>query len=182
MQKKYLDGKTWFPLTVQRQILDMRKEIESGAQHAGQKFELVKQAYDEISIAHGGEKSKYTPSCSGCIDTMNKIVSNWFKLFDRKGVSDQRVIKAPSFQPLKPAKNDVTLGVNDDPKKIWGDGSGIKDGAVKEPGYKELLANFNAVATEEEKEKLLAGRKTPKKDELIQYFNGKQTETTSPEA
>lgn len=167
MQKKYLDGKTWFPLTVQRQILDMRKEIESGAQHAGQKFELVKQAYDEISIAHGGEKSKYTPSCSGCIDTMNKIVSNWFKLFDRKGVSDQRIFKAPSFQPLKPA---VTNTAN------------TSSEAQKEPGYKELLANFNAVATEEEKEKLLAGRKTPKKDELIQYFNGKQTETTSPEA
>lgn len=159
-QKKYYDGKTWFPLTVQKEILAMRKDIENNAQHAGPRFELVKKAYDEIREAHGQAKSKYTAGCSGCILNMNQIVINWFKLYDTLGVDEQRKIQTPSFQPLKPVK------------KTEGDPA-TPPTETKEPSYKELLERFNATATPEEKEKLLAGRKTPKKDELIQYFNGK---------
>ncbi len=159
MQKKYLDGKTWFPLTVQKEILAMRKEIENNAQHAGPKFELVKKAYDEIREAHGQAKSKYTSSCSGCILGINQIIINWFKLYDTLGVDEQRKIQAPTFQPLKPV--------------IKTEGDPASPTEVKEPSYKELLERFNAEATPEQKESLLKGRKTPKKDELIQYFNGK---------
>ena len=44
---------------------------------------------------------------------------------------------------------------------------------VKEVSYKDLLVKFNETATPKEKEALLRGRKTPKKDELIEFFNGK---------
>lgn len=165
MQKKYLDGKTWFPLTVQKEILEMRKEIENNAQHTGQKFEIVLHAYNEIREAHGQAKSKYTASCSGCILVMNQIVINWFKLFDKMGASEQRVVKAPEFKPLKPvSRPDATPASANDP--------------VKEPSYKELLERFNAEADAQEKEAILKGRKTPKKNELIQYFDGKQAKTT----
>lgn len=153
-QKKYLDGKTWFPLTVQKEILAMRKDVENNVQHAGQKFEIAKQAYNEIREAHGQQKSKITPSCSGCILNMNQIIINWFKLYDKLGASEQRIIQAPKFQPLTPSTE------------------------IKEPTFKELLEIFNEVATPEEKKSLLNGRKTPKKNELIDFLNAKQNQTT----
>ena len=131
----------------------MRKEIQANVQHAGQKFEIVKQAYDEIRIAQGKEKSKYTNSCSGCIHSMNQILVNWLKKYDELSPSTQRLTVAPTFQPLTVAKKTEV--------------------ETKEPSYKELLERFNKDATPEQKEALLSGRRTPKKDELIQFFNGK---------
>lgn len=163
MQKKYLDGKTWFPLTVQKEILAMRTEIEKNAQHAGQKFELVKQAYNEIKVAHGGLPVKHTSSCSGCILNMNGALKNWFALYDKQSPSDKRITVAPSFKPLKPT-NDKGTETKTDP---------ASPPKTDEPSYKDLLAKFNEIATPEEKDAVLKGRKTPKKDELIEYFNGK---------
>lgn len=120
---------------------------------------MSKKAYDEIREAHGQAKSKYTSSCSGCILGINQIIINWFKLYDTLGVDEQRKIQAPTFQPLKPV--------------IKTEGNPASPTEAKEPSYKELLERFNAEATPEQKESLLKGRKTPKKDELIQYFNGK---------
>lgn len=153
-QKKHYDGKTFLPLTLQKQIIALRKDIENNVHHAGANFEVVKNAYDEIQVAHGYGKSRYKPSCSGCTNQMNHTLRNWFKLYDQLGASEQRIIKTPERKPLTPVK---------EPQAPEG----------KEPGYKELLERFNAEATPQEKEAILKGRKTPKKDELIQYFNGK---------
>ena len=160
MQKKYLDGKTYFPLTVQKEILAMRKDIENNVQHAGQKFELVKQAYDEIKEAHGESKSKYTSSCSGCILNINQLIVNWFKLYDQQAPNEKRISVAPSFKPLTP----IATAKDVDPATAP---------EVKAPSYKELLEKFNDVATAKEKKAILNGRKAPKKDELIEYFDGK---------
>lgn len=151
---KFLDGKTFPPLSMQKQIVEMRSEIESNAQHSGQKFELVKAAFDEIKEAHGGMKSKYKSSCSACVLQINSTLKNWLKLYDAQGASDKRIAVAPEFKPLKPVSKEA--GPN-----------------APEPTYKELLTRFNDEATAEQKEAILAGRKTPKKDELIAFFNGK---------
>jgi len=147
--KNNLDGKTFFPLTVQDRIIEIREDIEKGVVHAGTNFELIKQAYNEIKVAHGGTSVNHKSSCSGCTQEMNKIVGNWLKLYDELGPSEKRILRKPKVNLLKP----------------------VSDGV--EPSYKELLEKFNNTATQEEKQSILQGRKTPKKEELINYFNGK---------
>lgn len=142
-------------LSVEKEILAMRKDIENYSQHAGQNFELVKQAYDDIQIAQGKQKSKYTSSCSGCIMNINLILNNWIKMYDQLGASEQRVIKAPEYKPLNPIKVDN------------------KSQESNEPSYRELLDKFNSTATSVEKASVLNGRKTASKKELIDFLNGK---------
>jgi len=163
MNKKFLDGKTYFPLTVQKRILELRTDIEKNVQHAGQNFEVVKQAYNEIKVAQGKAASKFDNSCSGCILEANKIIKNWFALYDKQGGDVQRKSVAAKFQPLTPLKPEETKTTDPAAPKS----------EAPEPRYKELLTRFNDEASAEEKEALLKGRKTPKKDELIEYFNGK---------
>ena len=157
MNNKNLDGKTFLTLSVQKQILGIRKDIESNHQHAGPQFELVKQAYDEIQVAHGYGASKYKPSCSGCINQINHALTNWLKLFDTMGVSEQRIIKAPEFQKLTPVKESKSSPA--EPKE--------------ELTFKQMLDKFKEVATDKDKERLMVGGKMPKKAKLIEYFNGK---------
>ena len=166
MNKKFLDGKTYFPLTVQKQIIELRSDIEKNVQHAGQNFEIVKQAYNEIKVAQGKAPSKFDNSCSGCILEANKIIKNWFALYDKQAPTEQRKSIAPKFQPLTPIKAAPLKVVTTTEGKMT-------TTEVKEVSYKDLLVKFNETATPKEKEALLRGRKTPKKDELIEFFNGK---------
>ena len=175
MQKKYLDGKTYFPLTVQKQILELRPEIEKNAQHAGQKFELVKQAFNDILVAQGKRPWSFDNSCSGCILEANKILINWFKLYDQTGPSAKRMSVAPEFKPLKPINSIQAFKEKQVERARQNDDNYSRkpDDNTSEPSYKELLEKFNATATPEEKKALLKGRKTPTKKELNDYLNGK---------
>ena len=163
MNKKFQDGKTYFPLTVQKQIIELRTDIEKNVQHAGQKFEIVKQAYNEILVAQGKRAQKFDNSCSGCILEANRIIKNWFTLYDKQASTEQRKSIAPKFQPLTPLKLEPTKTIDPATSK--------SDAPI--PNYKDLLVRFNEIATTQEKEALLKGRRTPKKDELIEFFNGK---------
>lgn len=60
-------------------------------------------------------------SCGSCVSDMLKFVWNWrAKLEHEVTVYFQGVPQA-----------EVVLGVNDEPNKVWGEGSGIEDGKLK---------------------------------------------------
>lgn len=64
-------------------ILPLREEIEKNVQHTGENFEKCFAAYCEIKKAFG--QPKPNSSCrTGCINSMNTILSNWFKLYDKQ--------------------------------------------------------------------------------------------------
>ena len=66
------------------ELFKLRKAIEKNAQHKGKDFEVVKQAYTDMEKFYGRQVPN--SSCrSGCIHQMNKMLNNWFKLFDNSG-------------------------------------------------------------------------------------------------
>lgn len=164
------------PLSVAKQILDMREEIENNNQHAGQKLEVVYQAYCEIQKAHGHHPAKLNPSCSGCTMEMNKMLKNWFRLYDKGSIVAKASTGAIKSKPLVPVKDKKPVKVaNDlsnkgaDPKK-----SASKPQAVNhsDMSYGELLKEFEKTASKTDQKKINNGNK-PKKAQLIEYFNAK---------
>jgi hypothetical protein len=73
------------PLTGAKQLLTIRQDIEKGKIHTGKNFELVLFSYNEIQ-KHFKRMPRKAGGCrSGCNHQMNKILQNWFKVFDKHG-------------------------------------------------------------------------------------------------
>jgi len=171
--KKLYNGKEVVPLSVGKEILDIRSQIESNFQHAGGQLELVHKAYSEIQTAHGHHPTELRPSCSACTYQMNKMLSNWFKLYDKGSLPQKAMVGGVKSKPLVPIKEKKKV-------KIAKDLSNKTTPALKQAtpskfssmSYAELLEEFDKVASESDKSEINKGNK-PKKAQLINYFNGK---------
>lgn len=185
--KKSYNGKELVPLSVGKEILDIREEIESNHQHAGPQLELVYKAYCEIQEGHGHHPSELRPACSGCTKDMNKMLSNWFKLYD-KGSLPQRAraggvkhkplvaVKAKT-EPKKVVKVAKDLSNQGEGKKEFKKPTEFKEASKMsnnkvEMSYGEMLTEFEKTASEKEQKEINTGNK-PKKAQLVAYFNNK---------
>lgn len=169
--KKQFSGQEVCPLSVAKEILELRKDIENKVQHAGANLELVYQAYSEIQKAHGHHPIKFTTSCSGCVLEWNKLICNWFKLYDQ-GTTVQKAytgaIKSKPLVPIadkKPVKIAKDLSNKAEAPKIKKE---AKDYSIY--SYAELLEQFEATATKKEQDEINGG-KMPKKAQILAYFN-----------
>lgn len=142
-------GKDYIPLTVEKEILAIRKDIERMSSiQSGPQLELIYQAYKEIKAALGQQAMVLDGACSGCIISMKKLLSNWFKKYDQKPVVEKVKIKPLTVsdkggQELKPV---------DTP-----------------PTYGELLKRFKIEASDEQYLNINNG-KQPNKSQLYEYF------------
>ena len=146
------DGTKLIPLSVEKEVLEIREAIEKKEAHAGRNYEIAYQAYSEIKRATGKVPKDKNQSCSSCIHEINLLLNNWLKMYDSRLFANVKV-DAPKAKPLVPKAETKSA----------------------EPSYKDLLTKFTAVATTEEKRTINNGN-TPKKAQLIEYFTPKQDE------
>ena len=141
-------GNDYIPLTVEKEILAIRSEIEDmGNLQTGSKLELVYEAYRQIKVALGEQPMKLNSICSECTIRVKKIVNNWFKKYDDRPFHSVNLgsLNNKPLVPLKP----------------------INSAAV--PSYKELLNRFNEEASDHVKQTINDG-KQPNKSQLYEYF------------
>lgn len=81
-----MKNQEFIKLSMAKELLKIRKEIENNEQHTGNQFNLVEAAYQELLGKQGHQPIKYKKSCSGCINQMNKMLTNWFKSYDESPV------------------------------------------------------------------------------------------------
>lgn len=183
--KKTHDGKTLVQLSVAKQILKIRDKIEANAQHAGPELELVYQAYKEIQEAHGHYPPKLDPTCSGCIAQMNKMIQNWFRIFDQGSVLTKAKNGGVEAKPLKPVKDEpkelpsmkppttsnkeVEDDELDEEEETNEETSGSSND-ISKMKYGELVKKFNKIASKKEREEINDG-KPPKKSQIIEFLN-----------
>lgn len=175
--KKLYDGSTLIPISVAKEILDIREDIEKNVQHAGPNLEIVYQAYSEIQKATGKQPRKLDSTCSGCTQEMNNLLKNWFVKYDQGSLPEKQFTGAIKPRPLKPvAQKTESLPhttkaatvkkikpvEESEPQSNFDDISGMN--------YGELLAKFHSVASEEEIATINNGKK-PSKKQLIDYLN-----------
>lgn len=142
-------GDSYIPLTVEKEILAIRKEIEDmGKLQTGSELELIFEAYKQIKSALGQQAYKsLNGACSGCTIQMKKLLINWFKKYDDKPFNSVDLSKLEN-KPLVPLKP-------------------IQSGEV--PPYNELLKRFNEEASDHVKETINDGKR-PNKSQLYEYF------------
>ena len=149
-KKKHYSGDDLIPLTVQSELLKRRDSIESGTL-SGADLELAYQAYVEIEDAFGRTAPKLDRTCGDCINTIQRMVRNWFNRYDKRpyksAVKTDRVAK-----PLKPKKKTEP-----------------KTDKSEELSYKEIKAKFDAIAPTSIKRTINNG-KPPKKQQMIDYL------------
>lgn len=109
--------------------------------------------------------------CGSCIKDMLTFVYNWRRKLEHEvtvyfqGVPQAEVIEA---------KGDVTitLGVNDDPTKIWGEGSGFENGKLKPEVDKLVGKKMHELRAIAKRIGVTYSNKTTSK-ELIELINAK---------
>jgi len=175
--KRTHSGKEIVQLSVSKEILKIREAIENNEQHAGQTLELVYQAFSEIQKAHGKMPPKLDPTCSECIHTMNKLLKNWFNIFDQGSTISKAKHGNIEAKPLKPVKDKPSKRAKMEPTskaRATEDEDDFEE--VETPtdyndmNYGDLVKEFNKVATKKEKDSINGG-KPPKKAQLLEYFN-----------
>jgi hypothetical protein len=179
--KKTHNGKELVQLSVGKEIIELREDIENGVFHAGGNLELVYQAYCEIEKAHGHHPIKLDPSCSGCTIQMNNLIKNWFKLYDRGSVVVKASHGGVKSKPLvaikdkkKAPKVAEDLSNKGDAKRFTGKTGGYTDQGTPDydnMSYGELLKAFEKKASKKEQKDINGGNK-PKKAQLLEYFKG----------
>ena len=110
---------------------------------------------------------------------MNKLIKNWFRLYDQGTITEKAKTGALKTEPLKPIKPAVKKAIEKaaDKKPLKPVAVNSKGKAEFKPvselptSYADLLALFNKTATAEEK-KTINGGNNPKKAQILNYFNG----------
>ena len=140
-----------------KKLLGLRKDILAGEQHRGANFEIVHAAYTAVRAHYGHVATSPTACKSGCIVQMNKILTNWFKEFDRQGG-----VLPGDKGDLAAARESV--GVSKDGKLQTLSDREIELGKKT---WKELVALLG-----EEKFAILKGerRQVPKKDIIAEHI------------
>ena len=170
--KKTHNGHELVQLSVAKEILAIRPDIEKNVQHAGGQLELVYQAFCEIQKAHGHHPVKLDPSCSGCTLNMNKLLINWFKLYDKGSVVAKAHAGGVKSKPLVPIKDKKATV-----KKTVTVAQDLSNKKKPEPeidysemSYGQLLKAFEKKASKKDQKEINGGNK-PKKAQLLDYFN-----------
>ena len=145
------DGKSLIPLSVEAELLEIRKEVEKKVIHAGRNLEIVKQAYNEILNAQGRPNTELKSTCSSCVIFANQILTNWLRMYDTQGFTNG-VAKPFVEEPIIPIKE--VERTSDKPKTE----------------YALMMEKFNSVATSNEKATINNGNR-PSSKQLKAYFN-----------
>jgi len=80
LPKKQYSGSDFIPLSCEKELKEIRAEIEAGENHKGRNFEICYQAIKELFQAQG--LNKPNADCSNCTVEWNKLLQNWFKRLD----------------------------------------------------------------------------------------------------
>ncbi len=169
--KRSYNGKELVPLSVGKEIIEIRDQIEANHQHAGGQWEVVYKAYSEIQEAHGHYAPDFTQACSGCTVTMNTMLKNWLALYDKGSLPQKAIAGAVKSKPLVAVKEKKTVKVAEDlsnkTKATPKQGTPSKYSTMS---YGELLKEFEKKASKSEQKKINGGNK-PKKAQLLEYFS-----------
>lgn len=108
LPKAHYTGNDYIPVSCEKELLSIRKEIENGVSHKGRSFEICYQAIKDIYKALGQNQPK--GDCQNCVQQWNKLLNNWFKKYDNKPMPRHAAIKTEP-KPLVPLKEkEVVLG------------------------------------------------------------------------
>jgi len=94
--KATYSGNDFIPLSCEKELLEIREDIERGVNHKGRNFEICYAAISELYNKMG--KHKPAADCSNCTVLWNTLLQNWFKKLDQ----DVRPREAMSKTEPKP--------------------------------------------------------------------------------
>ena len=102
LPKKQYSGTELIPLSCEKELLEIREDIDKGVNHKGKNFEICYQAIKEIYQKQG--KNSPNANCANCTVAWNKILQNWFKLVD-KDIRPKEARSRTEPKELKPVNN-----------------------------------------------------------------------------
>ena len=78
-------------------------------------------------------------TCASCIKDMMNMLCNWREIVTRE--EGEKLVEFKSVKAkVEVVKPKAVIGVNDDPTKIWGEGSGIENGIVVNTDINDIEA------------------------------------------
>lgn len=100
------DGFVMLTPEVSKALISIRENVEKGEVHQGKNKEIAQAAFNEIALAHGNHPKRFE-GCSGCWGEGNRILKNWFKMYDERGKTVQIQLNPPTVKKLKPIQRDL---------------------------------------------------------------------------
>lgn len=170
MAKKYdLTGKAWigagYPLTMEVEILAIRKKIEKKEVHKSANRTLVVAAYNEMRGRQG--QTERTMDCGSCMRDMNRQLNIWLKLYDQRTASQKKAVAGSGSHVEDLTLTDIVAGHTVDDSLVP-----ISDRvkAIEKMDYYQLkdeIPNLPVEAQERLKIKS-KGRPMPAKSDIIE--------------
>ena len=111
--KATYSGNDFIPLSCEKELLEIREDIEKGVNHKGRNFEICYAAISELYNKMG--KHKPAADCSNCTVLWNTLLQNWFKKLDQDVRPREATIKTQP-KPLTPINNSIPVGIENNPE------------------------------------------------------------------
>jgi hypothetical protein len=153
------------PLTMEKEILKIRVEIENNKRHKEENKTLTTAAFNEIRSHQG--KLPVTLSCGSCTDQANRLLIKWLTKYDERTKSQQE--KSKRFKQKKDGKilpDEAINSAEDNGTLIPVDD---RRAVLSEMSYWSLVKEFEKLAEDEKAKvyKSMTGKK-PKKTEIVE--------------
>lgn len=104
------------PLKCEKQLIKIREDVRRYKNHRGANKVLVKAARNEIRSFQG--KKKMNLDCGSCMRDANKLLMNWFSIYDKR-TTEQKRLAENFYSENKGVKfKNIATGVKDNDELI----------------------------------------------------------------
>lgn len=127
---KMSDGFVMLTPEVSKALISIRENVERKETHQGKNKEIAQAAFNEIALAHGNHPKRFE-GCTGCWGEGNRILINWFKMYDERGKTVQIQLNPPTVKKLQPIQRDLEDQIKEE------EGNKLKDARLNEAFFDE---------------------------------------------